>query len=971
MTTNDDRRLIEDYLPIEAISAESSREKSVRKGHISTLHIWWARRPLVACRAAVYGALVPAPASKGGRGPKSDFVKRLCKYPGDPKVIAEAQRHILEAHAERLSKEMGKPVTVKDIEEGKAPRPKVLDMFAGGGAIPLEALRLGCDAYALELNPVAHIIELCTLVYPQRYGKPDKNAKGSASDGTWAGLAKEVEYWGKWVMERVKAEISDLYPPIPDPKSSPQKLVEKRQEEFGVTGFEKRQPELATPGGYLTPVAYLWTRTVKCKNPACGATVPLVRQTWLCKKPNRYAALRMIAPSGQKSVHFEVVETSSESSLGFDPEGFSSAGNSTCMFCGTVADTEYIRLEGQSLRIGSDLMALVCVRNGEQGKVYLSGRSLENHHPDEEAIKHRIQNVSNAEHILIPNEILVEKLTDQLPNYGIKSFKDLFTNRQLLCMLTFAAKIRQAENEMRTRGINEDLAKTLVTYLALSQSRTANFSNTLCLWNYTGGRGVVNSFSRQALQMTWDFPESNPLYTEAAGWESAIDSIVSVLQMLAEGIPAEVSRGSATNLPFDKSSFDAIVTDPPYYDNIQYAPLSDFFYVWLRRSIGHLYPEHFSSELTPKRNEIVASPWRHRNKLESAAFYDRMMKDALREAHRVLKPGGPLIIVYAHKTTMGWATLVDVLRISGLTVMEAWPLDTERQGGMKVGKAMLASSVFLVTRKRERDDVGEYENKVRAELESTVRERVETLWGLGVSGADLVIAAVGAGLRALTRFARVEYANGEEVPAQRFLGEVEGVVLETLLDKIFGLVGAKVSSVDGSSQFYVLWRYAYHTAELDAGEAIVFTYGLPVELDGQRGLSAGAHALVEKKKNKYRLRDFAERGHDQKLGLPSQQETQAPLIDILHRVLYLVENQPGALPQFLTEAQPNLERLRLVANTLAGPQLKGNGDDNPRVATTAREQAALNKLVANWRTLMEGPITPEERSGVKRRFPGL
>jgi putative DNA methylase len=234
MANSDDRRLIEDYLPIKAISAEASREKSVRKGHISTLHLWWARRPLVACRAAVYGALVPASrfvppngseskAKSLGRANAAKFVERLCKYPGDQKAIKEAQRHILEAHAERLSKETGETVTVEDIEEGRAPRPKVLDMFAGGGAIPLEALRLGCEAYALDLNPVAHIIQLCTLVYPQKYGKPDSNAKGSVPDGTWAGLAKEVEYWGKWVLEKVRAEIGDLYPPIPDPKKKGEK----------------------------------------------------------------------------------------------------------------------------------------------------------------------------------------------------------------------------------------------------------------------------------------------------------------------------------------------------------------------------------------------------------------------------------------------------------------------------------------------------------------------------------------------------------------------------------------------------------------------------------------------------------------------------------------------------------------------------------------------------------------------------
>ncbi len=308
---NDDRRLIEDYLPIKAISAEASREKSVRKGHISTLHLWWARRPLVACRAAVYGALVPAsqfipengPDNKKqglGRANAAKFITAFCKDPGNPSIIKEAEGHILEAHAERLTKETGKKVTRKDIEEGRASRPKVLDMFAGGGSIPLEALRLGCEAYALDLNPVAHIIQLCTLVYPQKYGKPDPNARGMTGpknekgETTWGGLAEEVRYWGKWVLEKVQAEIGDLYPPIPDPEAKPQDLIPEPQGELFPN--IKSQQKLKVPGKYLTPVAYLWTRTVKCKNPSCGATVPLVKQTWLCKKKGRYVALKIIAP---------------------------------------------------------------------------------------------------------------------------------------------------------------------------------------------------------------------------------------------------------------------------------------------------------------------------------------------------------------------------------------------------------------------------------------------------------------------------------------------------------------------------------------------------------------------------------------------------------------------------------------------------------------------------------------------------
>jgi putative DNA methylase len=275
--------------------------------------------------------------------------------------------------------------------------------------------------------------------------------------------------------------------------------------------------------------------------------------------------------------------------------------------------------------------------------------------------------------------------------------------------------------------------------------------------------------------------------------------------------------------------------------------------------------------------------------------------------------------------------------------------------------AALASSIFLVARKREGASIGSYEDGVRPELERIVRERVETLWEMGIVGADLVIAAVGAGLRAFTRFERIEYANGEEVPAEKFLAEVEGVVLETLLEKIFDVPRSGVAAVDGPSRFYVLWRYTYKAAEMDAGEAIVFTYGQAVELDGQRGLSSGSRALVEKKKGKYRLHDFTERGRDEKLGLSDTQTgTPPPLIDVLHRVLWLIENEPRNLTKFLDESRPDRERLRLVAQALAGAGLKGKSDDGAKglVTTTTSEQASLGKLLANWRTLMESSAIP-------------
>jgi len=411
--------------------------------------------------------------------------------------------------------------------------------------------------------------------------------------------------------------------------------------------------------------------------------------------------------------------------------------------------------------------------------------------------------------------------------------------------------------------------------------------------------------------------------------------------------------------------FDAVITDPPYYDNVPYADISDFFYVWLKRTVGHLYPEHFATEGTPKKQEAVADAVRHGGSKEKARqVYEQMMAQSFAEANRVLKPGGPMIVVYAHKTTLGWSTLVDALRQAGFTVTEAWPLDTELASRLRgMDSAALASSIFLVARKRDGSQAGSYEDDVRPELERIVRERVHALWKMGITGADLVIAAVGAGLRAFTRFARVEYANGEEVPAKKFLAEVEGVVLETLLEKILvgqasslsgtGKMPMPLGSVDGPTRFYVLWRYAYGAAEVDAGEAIVFTYSQPVELDGPKSLSSGRHALVEKTKDRYRLRDFAERGEDDQLGLPNDHGAPVPLIDVLHRILWLVENEPRSLNRFLDEARPDRERLRLVAQALAGRALSGGTEDERRVITTPAEQAALKKLLANWRALID------------------
>jgi putative DNA methylase len=1007
------RTVIEDYLPIYAIGGEAAKEKSLWRHHPFTLHPWWARRPLVACRAAVYSSMVPADrwvedielkqppadptkteAIKNGkkrglnRQKTKQFIEALCKYPGDSRLIRQAREHILEAHAQRLTAELsemcesekiawvkefrfgGGHVKAQDIIEGRAPRPRILDMFAGGGAIPLEALRLGCEAFALDLNPVAHIIELCTLYYPQSYGKPDDEIPGTtgpknlSGDNSWGGLPDEVRHWGKWVRDRIATQISDCYPGIPDPVHGTSRLSVSQQKTFW------HPSNKSYPAGTLKPIGYLWTRTVRCKNPSCTVTVPLVRQTWLCKKKDRYVALKMITPKNAKAVRFEVVETKIENGFDFDPSSFSSAGNANCPFCGTVADIGYVKEEGWKGAIGQQLMAVVCVREGHSGKVYLSADDVIDYIGSPSNIQERIDEFTTKFGLTPPNEPIAGLPSNSRDNtlgitvrpYGLRTWGDLFTPRQILCMLTLASTVKDAYTEMLSTGMKEDMARAVATYLGMAVDREAENCSSLCRWNPNSEK-LQGTFGRQALPMVWDFCEINPLGGSVGDWESLIDLQVNAIvgAMAFDTAPGRIERGSAMALPWQNGMFDAVITDPPYYDNVPYADISDFFFVWLKRTIGHLYPDHFATEGTPKKQEAIADSGRHNgDKQRADEAYESMMARAFGEAWRVLKANGQMVVVYAHKTTLGWTTLVDALRGAGFVVTEAWPLDTEMRTRLRgMESAALASSIFLVARKRDVGaGIGQYEDNVQPELLRIVRERVDTLWDMGITGADLVIAAVGAGLRAFTKYERVEYANGEQVPAEKFLAEVEGVVLETMMAKLFGITGGNVSAVDPASRFYVLWRFVYKTAEIDAGEAIVFTYSQHVELDGPKGLSIGKDALVEKKKAKYRISDFTERGQHDKLGLPPDDGQPAPLIDVLHRILWLIENRPRKLAEFLDEARPDRERLRVVAQTLAGAALSGKSEQETErlVSTTPAEQTALGKLLANWRNLIESQL---------------
>lgn len=903
----DDKRLIEDYLPVDALNAIAAKEKKHPKHQAALVHYWPARRPLSASRAAIYAALVPAPKSEAERERASKFLARLAVYDVAVGDVAEATAHIRAAHAERI--------------------PKVLDVFSGGGAIPMEAARLGCEAHAVEYNPVAHLIELCTLVYPQQFGPS---------------LADEVDRWGKRVLGSLKKATGDLYPLVTVPGKG---AMKEQTDLFGESISD------ISAGSKCIPVSYIWVRTVPCRKPGCGCEVPLVRRAWLRKK-GVYVAAVPSSKGKDKTIEWEIVGGQTVQDVGSENEDQTGAGESACPRCTTPVASEYVKECSVTGRMKEVLAAVVV--DGGRSKLYLPPAAVSNTAASENT-QRRLQSLETACGFKAPDEELKGKLRDQLPNYGFTKFKDLFTTRQLIVLMELAKEIREARNQMVAGGMAQDRAKAVTTFLAMAFGRLANSFTKFCRWQGQDQKTIAAIGDRQALKMVYDFSEINPFAETAGCLPMAFENEVFCIRKLSQiKSVAIATRGNAEGLLYDDATFDAVVTDPPYYSSIFYSDLSNFFYVWLRRIVGDLYPEHFASITPPKKREAVAQASEHGGDGEKAEeHYRTMMLKAFTEIRRVLKPGAPLVCVYAHKTTEGWASLINALVPAGLTVTEAWPLQTEAKGRTNaLEAAALSDSIFLVARKRGSDKTGSYEDLVRPELEAVARERIRTLWrgGKGIGGADLLMAAVGAGLRPYTQFARVEYLNGDQVPPEKYLQEVEGVILDTMLEEIFGMTRSGVSAVDVLSRFYILWRFTYRESSIEAGDAFVFCYPQGIELDGPEGISGTAPALVEKSRTTYRVRTFLERGSDEDLGLPEEDGTPASLVDVLHRVLWLMEKRPTQLAEFLNEAQPNREQLRLVAQALAGPALKGSDLEG---ASPTAELSALGKLTANWQSVVE------------------
>ncbi len=886
------RFLIETLLPLRELSAEARREKAIRHGHISTLHVWWARRPLVVARAAVLGALLTESAEVDEK-----FIVNLCRWEvhdGDP-----GGRYLLE-QARRLIRQRfgGQP-------------PKVLDSFAGGGSIPLEALRLGAEAYAVEYNPVAYLILKATIEYPQRYGQK---------------LASEVKRWGEWVLGRARRELAAFYPAV----------------------------------GGETPIAYIWSRTIRCPNPACGAEIPLFRQLWLARKANKKVALKPIPNRAAKRVDFAIVHGDA---VDFDPStGTVSRGNAVCLVCQASAKGNYVKAEAQAGRMGHRLVAVVTTRGKGQGRNYrlATEEDLAAFRKAEEALQNLLQTPSPWAFGLswVPEEpsrlVGAGQQQSVEASYGFLQWGKFFNPRQLLALVTFGKWVRAAHGEILRQTQDPDFARAVTTYLALVIDALAQFNCILSSW-IPQWEMLRNAFAGHHLHMTWDYAEVNVLAHTLASFGETSDRVLRAAQTAVTAAHAcevspECHLGSAAALPFPDRHFDAVVVDPPYADNVPYADLSDFFYVWLRRTVGDLYPEAFGTPLVPKDEEAVVNPARFgggkKGEQIAQAHYQRLMEKSFAEIHRVLKPDGMAVVMFTHRSTEAWERLIQSLLDAGLYPTASFPVHTEMEASThQRGKGAIQSTILMACRRRpENAPVGWY-GPVRAELERVIPERLAEFWNAGIRGADFFISAIGPAVGVFGRYRKVMRPDGREVAVGDLLDEARSIVTAFVMAQL-GL-----TRLDGPTWFYVLCRWAYGGEELSFDEANKLAKSVGAELDAL----TGRRRLVVRKTNTVRLLAFAERLRNEAVRKDFEQAIRdgalaaLPEIDRPHLLLYLWHRgEKEALPTLLRQAGVLTEDHPLWRTAQALLEIE-EGRNGGGVGEEAR---ALTQLLGSKRSLL-------------------
>ena len=751
--------------------------------------------------SSVYRTLTP---------PKHNFISDLAKWENalKPLWIQQAKVDILESHN-------GKP-------------PKVLDPFGGGGSIPLEAQRLGCETYSCDLNPVALLIQKCTLEYPQKYGQR---------------LYGDVKKWGEQILAQVTEELTDFYPPDPD----------------GSNIF-----------------AYIWARTLPCQNFNCDAAIPLISQFWLAKKKK----IALFPYSKHGKIDFRIVGPGYEPMPNnFDPcKGTVKNAIVTCPVpnCGHTIPAKETRQLFQDGEADERMLVVVTQHSKRKGKQYRLATDEDTAIFDEaqERLSEKRERLRIAWGIdPVPDEPTPKikgagaERGFAIHNYNLNTYGELFNARQQLALVTLTEKIRDAHTEILAQGLDTEYAKAVSTYLGFWVNQVVAQTSNLCRWGSTS-TSVVKLFGMATLPMIWDYGEANSLHVGVNGLRNVLKPMSHLCQM-DKNSTTIVEQASAQDLPYSNNTFDAVLTDPPYYDNAAYAYLSDFFYVWLKRSIGEHHPELFRESLTPKNGEIVAYGHREGGLEAGKQAFENGLAKAFQEIHRVLKPNGIVVIIYAHKSTEGWETLMNALLDSNLVITGAWPIDTEMKSRQRsLDSAALASSIYMVARKQERQPFGLYQD-VKTELETYLEQKLFTLWEWGFSGADLFIAAIGLGIEVFGKYEEVIDESDNVIRAAEMITDIREI-LERFDGEQAGIAGTKLT------RFYLRWRREHGEKSVIFNDARELALSLGVELTEEWGEGS----FIQQEKTNVRVLGPQERKlHDV---LDSEE-----LIDILHHALLL------------------------------------------------------------------------------------
>ena len=773
------KKLIEVALPLEKINAESAREKSIRHGHPSTLHLWWARRPLAAARAVIWSSLVDDPSSHPELFPTEEDQnkerQRLFKILEDLVVWENSNNEAVLnlAKAEILKSTNNNP-------------PALLDPFAGGGAIPLEAQRLGLVAYAHDLNPVAVMINKAMIEIPPRFAgmaPVNPEAREQPNNDNWkgaTGLAEDVRYYGEWMKQEAFKRIGHLYPKVKVPQSQ--------------------------GGGEATVIAWIWARTVKCPNPACGCTMPLASSFVLSKKKGNEAWVKPI-PEGDH-VRFELHYGKCSREYESFKQGRSAVFK--CPSCGEVTLDEYVKSEGKAHRLGSQLMAVVA--ETERGRTYLA--------PSEDQVL--------AARVHMPEDYPSGPMPENPrwfspPAFGMTDYADLFTNRQLTAMTTFSDLVSEvlnkAEADAVTSGLPNDhiplssggagaraYGEAVCVYLAFVLDKMTDYHNVICTWSPIA-EYVAHCFSRQAIPMTWDYTEANPFSAASGCFANMVDWVCRAITQY----PNSDRKGVASQQDAQSDCGirgTIISTDPPYYDNIGYADLSDFFYIWLRRSLKGIYPNLFRTMLVPKAEELIATPYRHDGSAEKAkAFFEDGMLSACKQFYQYSQDSIPVTIYYAYKqsdseepsegaVSSGWETMLSAIIKAGFTITGTWPMRTERSArSVAMNTNALASSVVLVCRKRQESAPVYTRRNYINELKRELRPALQKLQSSNIAPVDLAQSAIGPGMAVFSKYSQVLEADGTPMTVRNALK-----IINQELDLYFN---DQSSDLDSESRFCV------------------------------------------------------------------------------------------------------------------------------------------------------------------------